>query len=286
MVVNPAEETSPGTESLIPHSNLSAEGYEAIHVHDIYEQIADHFASTRYKVGTLVLAPSEFSGPEEKLTDNSPWKPWPIIKKFLESIPAGSVGLDVGCGNGKNMTVNHDIFIIGTDRSESLAKIAAGKTAHNSAAVADILNLPHPASRFEFAICIAVVHHLSTNERRVGAIRSVLELLTPAASSSERRRHGHHGSSAGTALFHVWALEQKNSRRGWDENHHQDVMVPWVTKKSKADDGGDDRVVQRYYHLYRKGELEQDIQQAGGRVLDSGYEKDNWWAIATREQLP
>jgi tRNA (uracil-5-)-methyltransferase TRM9 len=38
-------------------------------------------------------------------------------------------------------------------------------------------------------------------------------------------------------------------------------------------------VYQRYYHLYRKGELETDIAAAGGVVLESGYEKDNWWAI-------
>lgn len=39
---------------------------------------------------------------------------------------------------------------------------------------------------------------------------------------------------------------------------------------------------QRYYHLYREGELEQDISAADGIVLSSGYEKDNWWAIARR----
>lgn len=33
--------------------------------------------------------------------------------------------------------------------------------------------------------------------------------------------------------------------------------------------------------MYRKGELEGDIEQAGGSVVESGYEKDNWWAIAS-----
>ena len=42
-----------------------------------------------------------------------------------------------------------------------------------------------------------------------------------------------------------------------------------------------DKTFLRYYHLYRKGELEADIKQAGGMVLESGYEKDNWWAIAS-----
>lgn len=67
--------------------------------------------------------------------------------------------------------------------------------------------------------------------------------------------------------------------------------MPWVMKqKSSAVDEGEEapdpasaeQTFQRYYHLYRKGELEEDIRSAGGIVDDSGYERDNWWAIATR----
>ena len=121
--------------------------------------------------------------------------------------------------------------------------------------------------------------------------------------------------SDGRALIFVWALEQKDSRRGWDTGHDQDVMVPWVMKigqaksqkgpKSKdttqsrtsadtsapgeqaqASDSDDkptgDRTFHRYYHLYKGGELEADIVQAGGVVVESGYERDNWWAILSR----
>jgi tRNA (uracil-5-)-methyltransferase TRM9 len=131
----------------------------------------------------------------------------------------------------------------------------------------------------------------------------------------------------GRALIYVWALEQKNSRRGWDENSPQDVFVPWVLQKgnknknqpkqqgqkqSKAvsrterqqrneisvtstetpgegvttgdsEDKGKEAeaspVYNRYYHLYKQGELEFDAAEAGGKVIESGYEKDNHWAI-------
>ena len=119
----------------------------------------------------------------------------------------------------------------------------------------------------------------------------------------------------GRALIFVWALEQKDSRRGWDTGHDQDVMVPWVMKigqaksqkeqkskditqsKTSADTAAPaeqaqasisddkptgDRTFHRYYHLYKSGELEQDIVQAGGVVVESGYERDNWWAILSR----
>lgn len=39
------------------------------------------------------------------------------MEKFLLELPIGAVGLDVGCGNGKYLTVNPDIFIVGSDRS-------------------------------------------------------------------------------------------------------------------------------------------------------------------------
>jgi tRNA (uracil-5-)-methyltransferase TRM9 len=173
-----------------------------------------------------------------------------------------------------------------------LVKIAKQHEPH-ATVVADNLSLPHPPGTFDFAISIAVIHHLSTPTRRVEAVKAVLDILRKPSSSSAQ--------GGGKALIYVWALEQKDSRRGWDEGHEQDVMVPWVLKQKKekkarqrkVDGAGngdadqeeekasDDKTFLRYYHLYKKGELEQDIVEAGGVVLESGYEKDNWWAIAS-----
>lgn len=146
----------------------------------------------------------------------------------------------------------------------------------HSTIVADILNLPHPHSFFDFAISIAVVHHLSTPARRVQAISEILKTLKPATDQGP----------GGKALIYVWALEQKTSRRGWDKGDQQDVMVPWVMKRNSTETGSNEqaKTFHRYYHLYEAEELERDICSAGGHVLDSGYEKDNWWAIATRSQ--
>ena len=197
--------------------------------------------------------------------------------------------------------------------STNLVKIAKQHKPHD-VLVADNLSLPHPLHTFDFAISIAVVHHLSTPARRVEAVKCILDLLRPSQQGVS--------GSGGKALIYVWALEQKSSRRGWDEGGEQDVMVPWVmtAKKEKAPkkkkkhqsknvEGGaaqedgevgqveeeqeekkpetpdakptGDKTFLRYYHLYRKGELEENIEQAGGVVVESGYEKDNWWAIAS-----
>ena len=214
--------------------------YEETHVHQVYEEIASHFSSTRYK-------------------------PWPIVERFLKNLPPGSIGLDIGCGNGKYLAANPNIFIVASDRSVSLAKIASQHQPHSSL-VADNLNLPHPLGSFDFAISIAVVHHLSTSQRRIQAVAAILRSL----------RRSQEAETAGRALLYVWALEQKTSRRGWDEGDDQDVFVPWVMKQG-SEEG---KTLHRYYHLYRQGELEHDIIEAGGVVLEAGYEKDNWWAIA------
>jgi tRNA (uracil-5-)-methyltransferase TRM9 len=97
------------------------EAHEKLHVHKVYDQIAPHFSSTRYKVRTVTFsiyfplkAPST--------------QPWPIIADFIASLPPGSVGLDSGTGNGKYLPLPLDrpnsIWTIGLDRSRNLLQIA------------------------------------------------------------------------------------------------------------------------------------------------------------------
>ena len=204
---------------------------EETHVHQVYNKSADHFSSTRYA-------------------------PWPVVADFVTSRPAGSVGLDIGCGNGKYLGLNPNVLILGSDRSEALADIAYARK--HEILVCDGILTPHPPSRFDFVICIAVIHHYSSQERRLAAIEHILTLLT----------------EQGEALVYVWALEQKTSRRGWDQGDPQDIMVPWKTVED-----GKEVVYERFYHLYKQGDLETDIAAVGGKVIRNGYDKDNWWAI-------
>ncbi|KAI1007501.1 hypothetical protein K3495_g725 [Podosphaera aphanis] len=222
--------------------DVAAEQYEEKHVHGVYEEIASHFSSTRYK-------------------------PWPIVESFIRSLDPGAVGIDAGCGNGKYLGLRQDIFILASDRSRNLVAIARAHEPH-TALIADSLALPLQEARFDFAISIAVIHHFSTRQRRSLALKLILDCL----------------KDGGKALIYVWALEQKGSRRGWDEGGEQDVMVPWIMKsqKKRPEDGQEDKKLLRFYHLYRKGELEEDVISAHGKVLECGYERDNWWVICQR----
>ncbi|KAF6831128.1 tRNA-methyltransferase trm9 [Colletotrichum plurivorum] len=290
----PASHPTPAAQQQPPAPQQASEGdaesYEATHVHSVYEAIAPHFSSTRYK-------------------------PWPLVSSFLLSLPPGSVGLDAGCGNGKYIGVNPSLFIVASDRSANLVSLARnyqpphfnpdgpppkgkgkgkgkGKKTGDAASdavvgaaaeapatppapknqvlVADSLALPYRESAFDFAISIAVIHHMSTRSRRQAAVAALLAAVRPRE---------------GRALVMVWALEQGGSRRGWDAGAEQDQLVSWVTKGTKTEEQEkpQDTTFQRYYHLYREGELEEDVVAVGGRVLESGYERDNWWAIFCRD---
>ncbi|KAJ3485488.1 hypothetical protein NLG97_g6806 [Lecanicillium saksenae] len=292
-------------------NTTNAEAYESTHVHAVYEAIAPHFSSTRHS-------------------------PWPRVAAYLEAQNPGSIGLDVGCGNGKYLDVNPTLHVLGSDRSNELVRLARSRgssaisnpkgvelhasqnnnntsiseadsrictSGGNEVAVADGLALPYRLGAFDFVICIAVVHHLSTRERRVEAIGELLSRLRPSQATASSGPPGttprcgadavketvdvetktHRGESANkaTGLVFVWALEQASSRRGWDEGSEQDTLVPWVMRAK----GRPNETFQRYYHLYKKGELEEDIVAAGGVIEESGYERDNWWAVFSRPQL-
>ncbi|CAI2174739.1 19361_t:CDS:2 [Funneliformis geosporum] len=193
-------------------SSLNPTIKEQQYVHDVYEKIAQHFSSTRYK-------------------------PWPVVEEFLKELEIGSIGVDVGCGNGKYLGVNRNVYIIGADRSSSLIEISASRGFETL--ICDALNLPYRdecfVSIFDFVISIAVIHHFTTLERRIAATKELFRIAKPGSK----------------VLIYVWAMEQIESRRKFDE-HYQDVFVPWVIPADK-NEKEEEIVYDRYYHLFKKG---------------------------------
>jgi len=86
--------------------------------------------------------------------------------------------------------VTSESFVIGCDNCKELLEIAAARDSEVS--VGDCLELPFRTAVFDSVISIAVMHHLSTVERRVKAIDELCRITRPG----------------GTLLVYVWAFEQ------------------------------------------------------------------------------
>ena len=192
----------------------------------------------------------------------------------------------------------------------------------------------------DFAISVAAIHHLSTTERRMDAMRvsNTVELLKGLMMKALLPPLFHATSPPYSRfMIYVWAYEQgENSKRkmgtaagaeGSADEKVQDVLVPWVltpkpVKKEKVIKPRRVRgepvveqeaapvpvetvpvegpkVFHRYYHLFVKGELGDNVRQAGRdggyevveaedgeavgkdikwlRIVGEGWEADNWW---------
>ncbi|XP_033742555.1 alkylated DNA repair protein alkB homolog 8-like [Pecten maximus] len=161
-----AMENRQSNPTKLPQSTSDAATLEETHVHKVYEEIADHFSGTRHS-------------------------PWPRIADFIRAQPMGSILADIGCGNGKYLGINKDIFEVGSDRSLNLAKICRNR--EFPVFVSDVMSIPIRSGVCDICLCIAVLHHLSTEERRLHGISELLRILHPG----------------GKALIYVWAMEQE-----------------------------------------------------------------------------
>ena len=266
---------------------------ERDHVHKVYDAIATQWHHTRGRRGVL----------------------WPGATQFLERLPQGSLVADVGCGDGKYFPaiIEAGSFVIGSDISRPLLETSFGREDSNApvpesrrvsslrqplctrpaVAVADCMSVPLRDECCDAAICIAVLHHLSTRERRLRCIEELARIVKPG----------------GVMNIQAWAMDQaKDSKRRFASD---DVYVPFnaqpkylqlPSEKTEQSDKStaqvyadafenadyDDRkglvVFQRYCHLYRQGELEELVDQVPQvKLLESGYETGNYFVIIEKK---
>lgn len=240
---------------------------EVQHVWRVYDAIAEQWHGTRYKA-------------------------WPQVADFARTFGKGELVADVGCGNGKNAysLCENGAFVCACDVSRPLLDIAKRET-HGlpyDCFDADACRLPLQSSAFDGALSIAVLHHVSTLERRRFAVSEVFRIL----------RVG------GRALFYAWALEQRDfEARSGHKFASSDVLVPFHLRRhgeywrpnemapppshATFDDEKNAIVLQRYCHVYRDGELPSLVLDAAGgpahvRIDDAYYDQGNWAVACTK----
>jgi len=115
--------------------------FEQQYVHGVYTDIAEHFDKTRTAL-------------------------WGSVHKFIQELPKYTRVLDCGCGNGKYLCSRNDLQWSGMDCCTSLLEVAHKKSGKD-VLQANALNIPFRSNIFNAVLSIAVIHHLSNQERRL-----------------------------------------------------------------------------------------------------------------------
>ena len=180
------------------------------------------------------------------------YKIWRCVLNFITSIESKTNLLEVGCGNGKNMLYRQDIDAYGIDISEEQVEICKRKGL--KVEKANMTFLPFNSNEFDNIICIATYHHLDNIDDRRKALLEMYRVL----------------KVNGKLLLTVWAMEQElDSKRKFTSSNE---MVSWTQNGS---------TYYRYYHIYRRGELEEEIRELCSefKIESVNYELGNWSVI-------
>ncbi len=190
--------------------------------------------------------------------------PWGDVVAFEQSLPRGQTVLDMGCGTGRNTlhyaSAGHKVIAL--DFSRKLAKKAVKRLIARSFnpgsfLQADVTAIPLKDSCVDICVYIATLHHLPSKDDRLTSLRELKRCLKPG----------------GRTLVSVWALEQERFKEAWKDGH-ADVLVPVRTR------GG--RAIQRYYHLFTEGELEDLVQESGLSIERCFKSRDNYFVTAVK----
>ena len=134
----------------------------------VYEDISEEFSQTRYSV-------------------------WNRVKLFIDSLDSNSKLFEAGCGNGKNLAYRSDLKTFGCDITQGFIDICLSKNLNVQ--LCDVTCLDYPNDYFDNTMSVAVLHHLSTKERRINGIEELVRVT----------------KEGGSIFIEVWAQEQKHS---------------------------------------------------------------------------
>lgn len=208
--------------------------FEKTYVKDVYGSIAEHFDITRKYH-------------------------WKGVKEFLDSKYSLTYGIDIGCGNGRNMLYRDNVRMVGVDNCPELIDICKKKGL--DVKLGDVCSLPYVDNSFDFALSIAVFHHLSTKERRMKALKEMIRVLRPG----------------GRGLLSLWSVEQPiNFKRKLKKG---DNMVLWKYPDNYYIGNGES--FERFYYIFDKEMFEAYIENVVDLIeIEKIYnEMGNWYCV-------
>lgn len=191
-----------------------------------------------------------YSGKAQTFSD-SRVKPWPFIPQFINNeLKPTDLILDAGCGNGRQFIHPN---IIGLDYSENLLK-EASKKQNIGLIKADVHELPFKSNVFDAILSIAVIHHLSTYERRLNCLLEMKRVL----------------KNNGKCLLYVWHKDASHKAKfSAIEESKSEFFVSWR--------GENDLL--RYYHLFDEESIEELVKEAGFKILKISREEESIYVV-------
>ena len=232
---------------------------------------------------------------------------WKCVKHFIDGTNVDFEDIrvmEVGCGNGKNLDYlsKHGFTkdaIYSLDSCQVFVNMVRSKGYNCSLELAQNIDRLYPSNYFDYLLCIAVIHHLPTEEERIDTITKCITLL----------------KKGGRALFTTWAFEQSftdncgtvfTTSKPRSFPNAGDNIVSWNKNKNKNDDvsaindtvhinhkeqinhKNKKVVADRYYYIYtyEKWCLLWENIKLRLQMIDSnlvinviiGYEEQNWVA--------
>ena len=194
---------------------------EEKYVKNVYENISKHFSNTRVYT-------------------------WKWIDDFINSQKINGNILDIGCGNGRNMTFTNYNFT-GVDNCNGFLDICREKNLN--VINANMTDIPIESNSFDAIICIASFHHLSNEDLRLKSLNEMKRLI----------------NINGRILLSVWSINQpKKTKKNFDK--YGNCFVNYNKFGT---------IYERYYYIFIIDEIKNLFEKTGLILINHKYDCGN-----------
>lgn len=178
--------------------------------------------------------------------------PWEPVERFVDDRQGGPLALDIGCGNGRHLSLLAERWstVLGLDLSRALLTIAQ-ETQFGSLCQGDATQLPIRPDSVDCALYVAALHHIPSPGGRRDSLSEINRVLT----------------EDGAALISVWSVAHDR----FSGVEPGDTTVPWTLPTGET--------VDRYYHLFDIRTFAALLDRTRLAVERQWEEGGNCWAI-------